>query len=66
MELVADYHTHTVHSHGTGTVAENVIAAQCRGLAAVAITDHGPANLFGLGVKAPEVLFSIQKEIQRV
>ncbi|MGE5554607.1 MAG: PHP domain-containing protein [Betaproteobacteria bacterium] len=66
MELIADYHTHTVHSHGTGTVAENVTAAQRRGLAAVAITDHGPANLFGLGVKAPEVLLSIQKEIQRV
>jgi putative hydrolase len=66
MELIADYHTHTVHSHGRGTVEENVAAAQRRGLSAVAITDHGPANYFNLGVKAPEVLLSIQKEIQRV
>lgn len=66
MQLIADYHTHTVHSHGTGTVAENVAAAIDRHLSAVAITDHGPANLFGLGVKAPEVLLSIGKEIQRV
>jgi putative hydrolase len=66
MELVADYHTHTIHSHGAGTVEENVAAAQRRGLAAVAITDHGPANLFGLGVKAPEVLLSIGQEIRQV
>ncbi len=66
MELIADYHTHTVHSHGTGTVEENVTAAQRRGLAKVAITDHGPANLFGLGVKAPEVLLSVGKEIRQV
>ncbi|MDI6870665.1 MAG: PHP domain-containing protein [Bacillota bacterium] len=66
MQLIADYHTHSVHSHGTGTVEENVAAARRRGLWAVAITDHGPANLFGLGMKAPEVLLSIQKEIQQI
>jgi putative hydrolase len=66
MELIADYHTHTVHSHGRGTVAQNVAVAQRRGLSAVAITDHGPANYFNLGVKTPEVLLSIQKEILRV
>lgn len=66
MELVADYHTHTVHSHGAGTVEQNVRAAQERHLSAVAITDHGPANWFGLGVKEPEVLLSIRKEIERV
>lgn len=66
MRLIADYHTHTVHSHGTGTVEQNVEAARRRHLEAVAITDHGPANLFGLGVKSPEVFLSIQKEIQKV
>lgn len=66
MQLVADYHTHTLHSHGLGTVEQNVAAAQRRGLSAVGITDHGPANLFHLGVKAPEVLLSIEKEIRRV
>lgn len=66
MELVADYHTHTIHSHGIGTVEENVLAARECGLTAVAITDHGPANLFNVGVKRPEVLLAIRKEAQRV
>jgi putative hydrolase len=63
MQLVADYHTHTVHSHGLGTVEDNVLAAVKRGLEAVAITDHGPANLFHLGVKTPSVLLGIKDEV---
>ncbi len=51
MRLVADYHTHTVHSHGKGTVLANVAAAARAGLAEVGISDHGPANLFGVGVR---------------
>lgn len=45
MTLTADYHTHTLHSHGRGSVDDNVAAAIRRGLAAVGIADHGPANL---------------------
>lgn len=41
MEIMADYHTHTRHSHGRGTVAENVAAALARNLQAVGIADHG-------------------------
>lgn len=41
MAFWGDYHTHSVYSHGIGTVEENVIAARNRGLKAVAITDHG-------------------------
>ena len=50
MRLTADYHTHTVFSHGTGTVADNVEAAISRGLTEVGISDHGTANL-AYGIK---------------
>lgn len=51
--MVFDYHTHTLyshgltpfHSHGKGTVAENIAAAAAAGLEAVAISDHGPGHL---------------------
>lgn len=51
--LIADYHTHTIHSHGTGTVAENAHAAAMSGLCEVAVTDHGPALAAGLGLREP-------------
>ncbi len=50
MKLIADYHTHTVFSHGTGTVTDNVEAAIKLGLSEVGITDHGTANL-AYGIK---------------
>lgn len=50
MKLTADYHTHTVFSHGTGTVTDNVEAAVKLGLTEVGITDHGTANL-AYGIK---------------
>jgi putative hydrolase len=50
MRLTADYHTHTVHSHGTGGVDDNVEAAISRGLKAVGISDHSVAHaLYGVG-----------------
>lgn len=44
--LVADLHTHTTYSHGTGSVEENVRAAIERGLKRVAISEHGPRHMF--------------------
>ena len=41
MKLLYDYHTHSVFSHGTGTIEENVIIAKQKGLKEIAITDHG-------------------------
>ena len=32
MQLTGDYHTHTVYSHGSGTVLENALQAKARGL----------------------------------
>jgi len=43
VRVIADYHTHTRYSHGTGTIEENVISGIHKGLTTIAITDHGPA-----------------------
>lgn len=63
LPIYADYHTHTQHSHGTGTVRDNVTAAIARGLQAIAVSDHGPANLFGVGVRDLSVFRLIREEI---
>lgn len=47
--MIYDYHTHTVYSHGKGTIEDNVRVAASKGLKAIAITDHGPGHLtYGL------------------
>ena len=45
MKLLFDLHTHTIFSHGTGTIEDNVIIAKQKGLSCVAITDHGFEHL---------------------
>lgn len=50
MKIFADYHTHTIYSHGKGTIRENVESAIKKGLKEICITDHGP-NHMGYGVK---------------
>ncbi len=49
MRLTADYHTHTVFSHGKGTIYDNVKAAANANLKEIGITDHGFSHpAFGL------------------
>lgn len=48
--MIFDYHTHTVFSHGKGTIGDNVKEGLKKGLEGIAITDHGPGHLF-YGVK---------------
>lgn len=62
-EVFADYHTHTLHSHGKGTVEENILAAKARGLEEVAITDHGPAALPWIRANLDDFL-EIKKEVR--
>lgn len=61
MQIYADYHTHTLYSHGKGTIRENVDAAIRKGLKKIAITDHGPGHLT-YGVRSRE-LVQMRKEI---
>ncbi|MEA4971157.1 MAG: PHP domain-containing protein [Candidatus Pelethousia sp.] len=62
--VFADYHTHTVFSHGTGTPEQNVQAAIQRGLCAVAISEHGPGHLF-YGVRGAKLL-ALRREVDRL
>lgn len=49
MILSADYHTHTVFSHGKGQIIDNARVAKEVGLKEIAISDHGFAHpVFGL------------------
>lgn len=41
MKLYGDYHTHTIYSHGSGTIKDSVEVAEKKGLKELAITDHG-------------------------
>ncbi len=56
-KLKFDYHTHTIYSrvgpyfHGKGRIIDNARAAAKRGLASLAITDHGPSDFYGLNLK---------------
>ena len=41
MVLTSDYHTHTIYSHGKGTILDNAKAGQNIGLKEIGISDHG-------------------------
>ncbi len=62
--LAYDYHTHTVFSHGTGSIEENVRAAAEKGLRELAIADHGIGSLH-IGVKKKD-LPKMRAEIERL
>lgn len=62
IKINSDLHTHTIASHGKGTMEANVQVALQRGLRRIGITDHGPSHLFGVGIKDPQVLLAQKKE----
>ncbi len=64
MILSADYHTHSVFSHGKGTILENAITAKEKGLKEIAITDHGFSHpVFGMKRKKLPVMQERCKEV---
>lgn len=63
-KLSWDLHTHTVFSHGKGTIEQNVASAAAKGLAAVGIADHGIGHaFFGMRDEEAEVM---RLEIERL
>ena len=54
MKIFGDYHTHTVYSHGTGTVLQNAEMAKQKGLDQIGISDHGFSHPF-FGLKADKL-----------
>jgi putative hydrolase len=64
MKIFADYHTHTIYSHGKGTIRENVESAIKKGLKEIAICDHGPSHV-GFGVKRKNFK-KIREEIDKL
>lgn len=64
--IFADYHTHTVYSHGSGTILENAKAAREKGLETLGIADHGPANWGHVGTTSLQVFDQIIAEVKTV
>ncbi|QEK11582.1 PHP domain-containing protein [Crassaminicella thermophila] len=64
MKIFADYHTHTLYSHGKGTIQQNVEAAIKKGLTEIAISDHGFGH-FLYGIKKND-LPKMREEIAKI
>ena len=64
MQLIGDYHTHTIYSHGAGSIRENVEAALKKDLKEIAICDHGSGHYL-YGVKKRNIPI-MREEIDRL
>ncbi|MGL5695091.1 MAG: PHP domain-containing protein [Peptostreptococcaceae bacterium] len=64
MQILADYHTHTIYSHGKGTIEENVKIAISKGINTLGISDHGYKHL-SYGIKLKNIA-KMRDEIDRL
>ena len=55
MKILADYHTHTLYSHGKGTIEDNVKVAISKGIKTIGISDHSYKHI-AYGVKKKDIL----------
>lgn len=62
--ISGDYHTHTIYSHGKGTIEQNVQKAIEKGLKTIAITDHGFGQPFA-GI-TPQKFEIMKKEVKEL
>ena len=66
MKLSADYHTHTVFSHGKGKIIDNAMVAKEKGLMELGISDHGFSHpAFGLTKKKVPLMRALCDEASK-
>ncbi len=66
MVLTADYHTHTVFSHGKGQIIDNARVAKEKGLLELGISDHGFSHpAFGLNKRKVGVMRGLCDEAKK-
>ncbi len=71
MKIYGDYHTHTIYSHGSGDIRDNLCFAQKNGLHDLGIADHGFSHVaYGIRRKKlremKEKVQNLRSEIQDV
>lgn len=64
MQILADYHTHTVYSHGKGTIEDNVKEAISKGIKTIGISDHSYKHMT-YGVKVKDI-YKMREEVDKL
>lgn len=64
MQILADYHTHTVYSHGKGTIEDNVKEAISKGIKTIGISDHSYKHMT-YGVKIKDI-YKMRQEVDKL
>lgn len=64
MQILADYHTHTVYSHGKGTIEDNVKEAISKGIKTIGISDHSYKHMT-YGVKIKDI-YKMREEVDKL